>query len=93
MFGSHVEMKMKANSVSQAKDLASVLEPEIRSLGLNQSLLRDKWNDEALVIATYQTAAEQEAAAAGGKEILGKYAGMFLAPPSRRMVDIINNFQ
>ena len=42
MFGSHVEMKMKANSVSQAKDLASVLEPEIRSLGLNQSLLRDK---------------------------------------------------
>ena len=36
MFASCIEMKMKLGSVSQAKDLTSVLEPEIRALGLKQ---------------------------------------------------------
>ena len=93
MFASYIEMKMKPGSVSQAKDLTSALEPEIRALGLKQFLLIDKGNDEALVIAIYETADEQEAAAEGAKKILGKYADMIVAPPSRNMVEIIHNFQ
>ena len=46
-----------------------------------------------MVIAIYETTAEQEAAAEGAKNILGKYADMFIAPPSRNMVEIIHNFQ
>ena len=48
---------------------------------MKQFLLIDKGNDEALVIAIYETAAEQEAAAEGAEKILGKYADMFIAPP------------
>ena len=42
MFASYIEMRMKSGSVYQAKDLTSVLEPEIRALGLKQFLLIDK---------------------------------------------------
>ena len=93
MFASYIEMKMQPGKMTEAKVLTNTLEPEIKALGVKQFLLIDKGNDEALGIAIYETAAQQEAAAEGARAVISKYSEMFSAPPERKQVEVTHNFQ
>ena len=93
MFASYIEMKMQPGKMSEARELTDELEPQIMALGLKQFLLLDMGDDNALGIAIYASAAEQEAAAEGAMEVMSKYAHMFAAPPERKQVPVTHNFQ
>ena len=93
MFASYIEMKMRPGKMSEAKTLTNTLEGEIRALGAQQFILLDMGNDQALGIAIYGSATEQEEAAEGAMAVMNKYADMFAAPPERRQVEVTHNFQ
>ena len=63
--------------------------PQIREIpNLRQFILIDKGDDNALLLAFFNTAEEQEAAGPLAKELLGRLEHFYVAPPERIQVEV-----
>ena len=54
-------------------------------------MLLNKGDDNALLLAFYDTAEEQQAATSKAQELLGQLANLFAAPPERTQVEVAIN--
>ena len=89
MYASYIEAKVKSGTSAKAIALAKNMISDVGEIpNVKKFILIDKGNDNILLLAFYDTAAEQEAAGPLAKEILGRLEHFYAAPPERIQVEV-----
>ncbi len=91
MFSSVIEMEFKAGMMAEALEIAEKMRPEFADLGCNQFLMINKGNDEALVLAIYESEEKQQAALPKAQELLGRLKEIYASMPERQGGNVIIN--
>ncbi len=91
MFSSVIEMEFKAGMMAKALEIAEQMRPEFADLGCNQFLMINKGNDEALVLAIYESEEKQQAALPKAQELLGRLKEIYASMPERQGGNVIIN--
>ncbi|MDA9976119.1 hypothetical protein N9F34_04820 [Alphaproteobacteria bacterium] len=92
MFASFIEMKLKPGKMAEAVLMTKTMQADLKAMGMKQMIVVDKGNDNAMLLAIYETAQAQESATPKAKEIIGKLGVLFESPPARMQVKVPINF-
>ena len=93
MFASFMEMKLKPGKMAEAVSMTKTMQADLQTMGMQQMIIVDKGNDNALLLAIYETAEAQEAAAPKAAEIIGRFGVLFETAPARTQVKVPINLQ
>ena len=92
MFASMIEIQIKSGKMAEAIKRFEDSESEIKQLGCNQAMLIDKGNDQAIVLAIYDTEEAQQAATPLATKILSGLALLYAKMPERVGVNLPINW-
>ena len=92
MYASYINIKLKPGKISEMKAITEEIETEIRNIGFKQFLVIDQGDNNILIMAIYESAAEQEAATPKAQAALGKYANLVAEAPIRKQVEVLFNY-
>ena len=85
MYTSIVEIQFQPGRMDEAMEITEGMTPDLAQLdGLRQFIVVDKGNDAGLVLAIYDSQAQQEVAGPKAQELLGRMGALFAAPPERK---------
>ena len=89
MYASYVEAKLKSGTSAKAIEMTKNMISDVGEIpNVKKFILIDKGNDNILLLAFYDTAAEQEAATPKAQEVIGILADLAAAPPERVQVEV-----
>ena len=94
MFASFIEMKLKPGKMAEfvLMTKTKTMQADVQAMGMKQMIIVDKGNDNAMLLAIYETAQAQESATPKAIEIIGKLGILFESPPARMQVKVPINF-
>jgi pyruvoyl-dependent arginine decarboxylase (PvlArgDC) len=92
MFASFIEMNLKPGKIAEAVSMTKTMQADLQAMGMKQMIIVDKGNDNAMLLAIYETAQAQESAAAKAAEVIGRFGVLFESPPARTQVKAPINF-
>ena len=92
MFASMIEIQIKSGKMSEAVKCFEERIVEIERLGCRQAILIDKGNDQAIVLAIYETEEAQEAATPSATKILRGLGLLYAKMPNRVVVNLPINW-
>ena len=92
MFASMIEIQIKSGKMSEAVKRFEDRKVEIERLGCRQAMLIDKGNDQAIVLAIYETEEAREAATPLATEILRGLGLLYAKMPNRVVVNLPINW-
>ncbi len=85
MYTSIIEIQFQPGKIDEAMEITKGMMPDLAQLdGLRQFIVVDKGNDAGLVLAIYDSQAQQEAAGPKAQELLGRMGALFAATPERK---------
>ncbi len=84
MYTSIIEVQFQPGKMDEAMEITEGMKPDLEQLGCKQFIVVDKGNDAALVLAIYDSQAQQEAATSKAQEMLGTLASLCAASPERK---------
>ena len=93
MFASFMEMKLKPGKMAEAVSMTKTMQADLQAMGMQQMIIVDKGNDNAMLLAIYETAEAQESAAPKAAEIIGRFGVLFESPPVRTQVKVPINLK
>ena len=78
--------------MDEAMEITEGMMPDLAQLdGLRQFIVVDKGNDAGLVLAIYDSQAQQQAATPKAQELLGRLAAICAAAPERKGGEVTFN--
>ena len=84
MYTSIIEIQFQSGTMDKALEITEAMKPDLAQLdGLRQFVVVDRGNDAGLVLAIYDSQAQQEAAGPRAQELLGRLGALFAATPER----------
>ena len=87
-----IEIQIKSGKMSEAVKRFEDRKAEIEQLGCKQAMLIDKGNDQAIVLAIYDTEEVQEAATPLATKILSGLGLLYAKMPDRVVVNLPINW-
>ena len=91
MYTSIIEVQFQPGKMDEAMKITEGMKPDLAQLGCRQFIIVDKGNDAGLVLAIYDSQAQQEAAASKAQGLLGRLAGIVAAAPERKGGEVVFN--
>ena len=92
MYTSFIEFQLKPGKMAEATEIAGAMRSDLEQLdGLKQFIIIDKGDDAGLVLAMYESQAQQEAAGPKARELLGRLADLYAAAPERKGCEVTIN--
>ena len=89
MYTSIIEIQIQSGKMDEALEITEAMKPDLAQLdGLRQFIVIDKGNDAILVLAIYDSQAQQEAAGPKAQELLGRMGALCTAAPERKSGDV-----
>ena len=88
MFASMIKIQIKSGKMDEAIKRFDDRKVEIEQLGCKQAMLIDKGNDQAIVLATYETEEAQEAATPLATKILRGLGILYAKMPDRVVANL-----
>ncbi len=92
MYTSIIEVQFQPGKMDEAMEITEGMKPDLAQLdGISQFIVVDKGNDAGLVLAIYDSQAQQEAAGSKAQELLGRLGALFAATPERLGGEVLVN--
>tara|TARA_B100000315_G_scaffold252191_2_gene288443 strand:+ start:15 stop:302 length:288 start_codon:yes stop_codon:yes gene_type:complete len=92
MYTSIIEIQFQPGKMDEATKMAKGMTPELGQIdGCRQFIVIDQGEDSCLVLALYDSKAQQEAAAPKAQELLGRVGVLAAAAPERKGGDVVVN--
>ncbi len=84
MYTSIIEVQFQPGKMDEAMDITEKMKPDLAQFdGIRQFIVVDKGNDAGLVLAIYDSQAQQEAAGPKARELLGRLGALYAVTPER----------
>ncbi len=92
MYASVVEIQLKPGKMDEATAIAREMRPEVGQInGLKQFVAIDHCHDRFLGVVIYESKADQEAATPKARELIDRFADLWVAPPKRMGCEVTVN--
>ncbi len=92
MYARVVEIQLKPGKMDEATAIAREMRSELGQIdGLEQFIAIDHCHDRFLAVVIYESKADQEAATPKARELIGRFADLWAAPPERMGCDVTVN--
>ena len=92
MYTSMIEFQLQPGKMAEAMEITEGMKPDLARLdGIRQFILVDKGDDAGLVLAIYDSQAQQEAAGPKARDLLSRMGALYTAAPERKGGEVLAN--